>query len=365
MATIPLLDLGAEPFERGVIHGRRLAAEVRAVIETYLARFALNGLSADEARRRGAAAATMIGRRTPDYGREMEGIAQGAGLPLADIGLLNARYEISYGVFGSEIRTAAGSADGCTAFALMPEHTKSGEVTIGQNWDWLEGLRGNLAVLRVRPERRPAFLVVTQAGIAGGMMGLNQAGIGLAVNGLTTAEDGKHPSDRPFHVRVRQILESRSYEEALNQVIGEDRTCSSHFLIAHAEEEAMGIEAAPRRAHYLHPTDGIYTHANHFEVGPDDGMGMERLGANTLYRPRRLERHLRRANRPHDLATIRAGLTDHFSAPRAICRHADPEDVPARRLITVASVVLQLKSRTMHVSDGPPCDNAYQSFTLN
>ncbi|MBM3554252.1 MAG: hypothetical protein FJX47_01700 [Alphaproteobacteria bacterium] len=361
--AVPVIDLGDDPQERGLAHGRRFAKEIRDNIDIYLARFGIAGLDAPEARRRGGEWAKRITAFDAEYGAEMVGIAEGAGLPVGDIAMLNARYELAYGAFGDEDGTRKPTPDGCTTFAALPERTRSGEILIGQNWDWLEGLIGRVAVLRVKRKAKPSFVCLTQAGIAGGMIGVNDRGIGLCVNGLTTPEDGRNTEAKPFHLRVRDVLSAKTLAAALLPVTSSKRTCSTHFLIAHEDGDAIAIEAAPDRANYLNPVDGFYVHANHF-VGPTTGDGFEAQHPSTLYRAQRLERRLRQSNRPIDLGTMHELLSDHSSHPNSICAHPDPDVPEAKRTATIASVVIALKSRTLYLTDGPPCRSEYVAYPL-
>ena len=45
MNGLPVLDLGDDPYERGLVHGRALVAAIADNVETYLARFAASGLA--------------------------------------------------------------------------------------------------------------------------------------------------------------------------------------------------------------------------------------------------------------------------------------------------------------------------------
>ena len=352
-----LIDLAGDARARGRTHGEALAEEIRGNVETYLARFESGGIARDAALAEGGRWAERIARMAPEYAVEMAGIAEGAGLDMAPVGLLNARWELSYTLFARE------AAFGCTAFAALPETTRNGAMLMGQNWDWLRRLVGRTAVLRVRGGEAPDFLCITQAGIAGGMIGLNEAGIGLCCNGLTTDREGADPERKPFHVRVREILTARTFADALKAVLGSPRVCSVNMLVGHADGEALDIEAAPERAATLYPEDGLITHANHFEA-LDVTSTMERNSASTLFRARRLKRLIRQANQPVDVSLMQRLFTDHFSKPKSICAHPDDADPEPNRTTTVTSAILDLTNRILYATDGPPCANAYGAFRL-
>src|SRR4029077_18777442 len=96
------------------------------------------------------------------------------------------------------------------------------------------GGRGRTCVLQGRRKGQPSFVCLTEAGIAGGKMGLNECGIGLVENGLASSNDGSHPYRKPFHVRCREVLDAERFEEALRPVMESPRTCSGNFLIGAA-----------------------------------------------------------------------------------------------------------------------------------
>lgn len=162
MSGPPLVDITGGPRERGRVHGRALASAVRDNVETYLARFAEGGVERGAALAEGKRWAGRIAAIAPEYAAEMDGIAEGAGLDIAPVGLLNARWELSYTLFAEE------ASFGCTAFAALPERTRNGATIMGQNWDWLHRLVGRIAVLRApggksgETGETPGFLCITQ-----------------------------------------------------------------------------------------------------------------------------------------------------------------------------------------------------------
>ena len=369
-ADLPLLDLGDDPYERGLVHGRMLAAAIADNIETYLARFAASGLQPEAARREGHAWIDVTRRQNPEYAEEMRGIADGSELPLADIVMLNVRYEITFGLFLKESReadvaTVAGNADGCSTFGVLPEATASGHTILGQNWDWLAGVYGRCAVLRVRRASGPDFVCYTEAGIVGGKMGVNEYGIGLVENGLVSDHDGQNAYEKPFHMRCREVLCAASYDLALLPIVETRRVCSANFMIGHADGEIIDLETSPDAVSYHYPTEGIVTHSNHF-LDPRHGPSqMERLSPSTLYRANRLDRLLRKDAGRLDIAAFKAALADHFGAPNAICRHPNESQPAAKRTMTNAAFVIDLATRTMHVANGPPCGNDFVAYPLD
>ena len=373
MAQLTVLDLGPDPRERGKVHGREMRAEIRANYATYIERFEAGGAKQSIVLQQSDAWAAFIARDNSEYATEMEGIAAGAGVSLTEIALLNARYELAYCVFGSEAQSLNSAAtieqEGCTSFGLLGEMTSSGHTIIGQNWDWLQKVQGHVFIMRVQRSsefgvNKPDFVGFTEAGIAGCKMGVNAAGIGLCVNGLVTQRDGANGFRKPFHVRCREILDAWTFDKALLPVVQTDRCCSTNFLIGHADGEIIDIEATPDYCSYIYPENGVVTHANHLLRETRIASQFERIAPHSLYRANRLERLLRQSSVKIGIEIIHTLLSDHFSAPAAICRHADTTLPEPKRVITVAAAAIDLNARTLFVTDGPPCQSVFQAVPL-
>ncbi len=373
MTPISSLTVGDDAEERGRLHGARFTRQIEDNLETYLRRFEASGLDRAAALAEGEEWFSSIGRQNADYAEEMAGIAKASGRSEAEIALLNARYEIAFTLFGRDAtRTErereellSTGPDGCTTFGLLPEVTANGHTWLGQNWDWLEGVHGRNLVLRVRRTGKPSFICLTEAGIVGGKMGVNENGIGLVENGLASSHDGRYPFEKPFHVRCREVLDAREYDDALRPVVDSRRTCSANYVVGHADGEIIDLETSPDLVTYIHPTDGIVSHSNHF-VSPGHGQSqMEKIAPNTLYRSSRTRRLLQRTAGTITFDDMKAVTSDHFGAPNSICRHPDERHPPAKRTMTTGAVLIDLNERVMHVADGPPCTYPYVPFRID
>jgi isopenicillin-N N-acyltransferase-like protein len=191
MAELTVLDLGSDPRERGRVHGRSMRSEIRDNYATYVERFEAGGAKLSVVLEQSDAWAAFIARDNPEYAEEMAGVAEGAELSSTEVAMLNARYELAYCVFGSEAQTlnspVVQEQEGCTAFGLLPEITASGHTLIGQNWDWLQKVRGHVFTMRVKRASEPAkgkpdFVGFTEAGIVG-CMDLRQGPAAGGANG--------------------------------------------------------------------------------------------------------------------------------------------------------------------------------------
>jgi isopenicillin-N N-acyltransferase-like protein len=202
-------ELTGTPFERGLAHGETFSDEIATNLETYVQWFGHRGRDRDALVEHGQRYLDLIESQNEAYATEMEGVAEGSGYDVAEISMLNARYEAMYPANVEEYFTDDEDATfqgGCSTYAVQPEVTADGRAYLGQNWDWLPDLE-NIVIGTVRDDG-PNMVYMTEAGIVGGKTGVNEHGIGLGVNGLFSKNDGNHLDRKPFHVRCWEILDA-------------------------------------------------------------------------------------------------------------------------------------------------------------
>lgn len=373
--SLPLLRLAGDPRAIGMGHGRAAAPMIAHNLRIYFGRFADEALlSHDEVLRRAERYWPQVQSDSPEFAAMIEGIATGADRPLLEIVALNLRYELLYAEFSrigmADLGGVPAPAGDCTAFAVLPAASADGHLWIGQNWDWIPGVAGLL--LHVTRPDGLRVLSFTEAGIAGGKIGLNSAGVGLVVNGLLSNEDDWSRLGRPFHRRTWEALCSSTLDDAMDAVTAGVRSCSANFLIGKADPNGSGtavdIETAPSGVCTHTPVTGTLAHANHF-LDPD------RLGIwqpivedkrSTFHRCAQMERRLAGAasGGPIAAGTLREILRDHDGYPDSICRHTNPALPASESYETVVSVVMELHDGRMHAAPGPPCEQPYEEFTV-
>lgn len=358
--SLPVLHLAGTPYEQGRQHGAALREAIVHNLAIYFERFEREGkVARPEVLERARRYAEAIVEHNAAYFEGLRGVADGSGCDLIELVALNVRYEILYYQFGVNAM-----ADGCTAFAIDPSLSANGHLILGQNWDWIPQVRG--AILHTTDADGMEVISFTEAGIVGGKIGLNSAGLGLGVNGITSTADDWSRLSKPFHVRCYEILRSRDFQAATRIITSSDRACSTNFLIAQAPDRIVDIEAAPKQIQLLTCEDGCVVHTNHF-VEP------ERAGIEEPPNPRRQYSYNRRSRmrellsskQPLTIADTQRFLQDHNDYPYSICRHEDPSGPPAEQYKTVTAVVMDLNERRILLSDGPPCANEFQELSLD
>ncbi|MBM3470862.1 MAG: peptidase C45 [Armatimonadetes bacterium] len=373
--SLPFLRLTGGPGEIGEGHGRAAPDLVAHNLDLYFRRFAGEvSLSRDEVLRRTERYWPAVCARAPAFAEMVEGVAHGAGQPTMEVAALNLRFELFYGEFSRlgtlELGGMPAPTRECTIFALTPEASDDGHLWVGENWDWIPGVAGVLQHI-THPDGLQV-LCFTEAGIAGGKIGLNSAGIGLAVSGLISADDDWTRMGTPFHARTWEVLCSKAMDAAVGAVTRGVRACSANYLVARAGQQGEGIavdiETAPRGTCTLEPVNGILVHANHFR-------DPERLGIwqpiteewrSTFHRCARAERLLSGAAARGQISagTMMTILQDHEGHPESVCRHPNPALPEAERYQTGVSILMDLHTGCMQVAAGPPCTFPYSSYCV-
>jgi len=366
--SLPLLDLKGTWREIGRAHGEAARDRIAHNLDLYFRRFSLEGgVNRTAARRRGALYLEVIDKNVPDYAKMMRGLAEASGHDLIDIATLNARYEILYSEFSRTVMEASVKPDGCTAFAALPDSTPDSHLRIGQNWDWIPDVQGLL--LRIQLPDGLRILCFTEAGIAGGKIGLNSAGLGLAINGLMSDQDDWSRLGIPFHVRTWQILTSHTVEAALAAILSEHRSCSANFLIGHAAHDGtatvVNIETSPTSAARIDVRSRVLAHANHFLNPAPLGISQPFDDySSTHQRCNRMQRLLAQHHGHLDDARLTALLGDHDGYPQSLCVHPTTDWPEEEQFQTVFSTVINLTTRELLAASGNPCRAPFERYAF-
>jgi len=371
----PLIEVSGSARERGQQHGREARSRVARSIATYARLFAYCGIDWQGAQRLGAAYRDLIGDLDPALLAEIEGIAAGAGRRVDEILALNARTEILPPSYPGEAhpeldRIAAANAKTgvpdwgeCTAIAVRPAASATGGTLLAQNWDWLGAQRAALVLLRVRGAGGASCLTLTEAGMLA-KIGLNSRGFGVCLNILRSSDDGSR-SGVPVHVLLRALLAREGVADAVEFASGLSFGASSNVLCADASGDTAALEFSPRGLEVVRGAGAALCHTNHF-LAPAAARHQASLAPSLSTVPR-LARitALTGAHRgkfsPADLERM---LRDESDGTLSICRSPDPALAPEICIETVASVVMDLGARVMHIAPDVPSRVDYVPVAL-
>ena len=364
---IPRVRVEGTGYERGRQYGAQARGRVRRSVQAYRQVFAhYAGWDWPAVRRAAAAFEAPVAGFRPAYLEEMRGIADGAGLDLADVLAINVRTEVMYAARARQAPLASKAVQPpgeCSAFAVVQD--RPAPTLIGQNWDWLLHSAETLVLLEVRQDDGPDFVTVVEAGLLA-KAGLNAAGLGLVTNALVTDADVGTPG-LPYHVLLRAVLDCATVTEALMVLQAGERSSSANYLIAHSSGVALDVEAAPgdfTRLHPLYPEHGMLVHTNHFlspRLHPVDlSLWAMPSSAVRLQRLRAFRDGARPGDRHLTLDDFGGLLADHADYPYSVCAHPEPGVHPLEQGATIASVLMDLTAGRMWVAVGHPCRASYQ-----
>jgi isopenicillin-N N-acyltransferase-like protein len=352
MKRLPVIDISGQPADIGFAHGKALCEQLKENYSIYLNMIRANtGQSesaiVDSARR----FLPEVEKAAPELLTEMEGIAQGAGVSLETILVLNCRSELA---FPDQLATQ------CTVIGITAEKTAEGNALIAQNWDWLPAVKDNSAVFRIKPNDGPRALLLAEAGQVG-KIGFNQHGLGLVINLLVST--GVRLGT-PTHIMLRKLLWAADVAEATKMVKEAKWASSCHILIGDAKGNIIGLEASPYGVSEILPQGGMIVHTNHFcDPSMSENDLAPNLSEDTINRLDRAK-ELVTAQEKWDSAGIKQILSDHHQSPLSICRHHDPDGPQHLRMLTLVSILIDLCNRSAEVAYGQPCRTDYYPISL-
>ena len=293
---------------------------------------------------------------------EMEGIAEGAGVPFADVLAINVRTEVMFAAKARDASVTLPSVGECSAFVAIPQDGRP--VLAGQNWDWLTHAFDTTVVLEVIQDDGPRFVTAVEAGLLA-KAGFNEHGVGVGTNALVSGGDAGTPGV-PYHVLLRGMLDARNPTEALVALQRAKRSSSASYLISHRDGLGLGVEATPGGFErlLLTPPDerGLIVHTNHF-IHPqfeDADVGVWVM-PDSVFRLQRVRRALALSD-PHEAKTYEELFTDHAGHPLGVCCHPISADPLPEQGATVYSLVMDLDAMTMRFADGLPCDTGFRTI---
>lgn len=335
---------GADPRQRGEDRGRQAAVEIARAWRIYLELFEAVAVASQTRIDVAALAQRSISATrawAPELVTEMEGVAEGAGLPLWAVAALNAR---------TELLAVAGAprAGECSTVVHV------GQPTIGgQSWDWHAELADAWHVQSVCGDAL-GFTGITEYGILA-KIGINEAGVGVLLNILGHVDDGV--DGVPVHLVARKVLGSAaSFDDAV-AILSDAPVSASTVMTVVTADRAASVEVSPAGTAVLAPDEeGWLLHTNHFlDPALADGELRGRREPETYDRLRALAARLKNMNGLHSVDDLAALLAVHPDGGAEVCCHPPAVGQLGTRWATLATVVVEPASRRLMLHPGGPC----------
>lgn len=312
------------------------------------------GVSAAEALGATSGYRDFVVRHAEFLDEEIQGVAEGAGVSLAEAYVLQLRAELQ-----RHNMLAVDAPGECTTFAALGDATADGTPLIGQNADLPAFYTEIGVVVHIVPGDGPGVLMLTPAGQVS-YIGINDRGLGVFGNFLNS--DGWRLGF-PRYLLTRLALLHDTARDAAAAVRDLPRASSRNLIMLDAAGSAVDIETIPTRSALLHPDRGILAHSNHFLADAllDEERSDEDRLKNSEVRYDRM-RELLEANRGKiDATVMQRILRDRQGTPDALCIATGDETVDN---ITYASVIAEPTDGRLSVAVGPPHQNRYVRYSF-
>jgi isopenicillin-N N-acyltransferase-like protein len=351
-AYFPCIEVSGSPRERGLAQGRAVPERVARSVALYRGELAKRNVDAATQDRLARRFVPVIGDFDPDYLEEMEGIAEGANVPLEAVVTVNCRTEMMFG-FKEAAAIHEKMEDGCTGVVALPSVTAHGRLIHAHNWDWRQESADSSIVMRVRSENGPDILTLVEAG---GLArhGFNSAGVALTANFLACDRDFKQPGV-PLAILRRKILEQENLAQAARVLGNTQRSCSNNIMISQSDGEAIDLECVPDESFWIQPEGGLLAHSNHFIAPSARARVIDTyFGKNpdTLYRVTRVHDYLAARRGKIDYKDMVEALSDRYGHPDSVLRSPKPAVFDAISA-TVCMTVIDAKLGKMWIARKP------------
>jgi isopenicillin-N N-acyltransferase-like protein len=326
--------------------GRQIGEAMRPQLERMIARLRQElpaGITWEAMSRQGRLYLAHSQAAYPQFVAELEGIAEGAGLPFAEVFL-----EMCEELWERP------AWRGCTDMVARGRATADGSTLVAHTNDLDPQVEQDLVVLRVQAEDEPEFLGVSVGGL-GYSAGFNAAGISMTGNEV--ASNDIRPGV-PRLLIVRAILAATRLEEALGACLLPQRASSYNNIVADAHGEVYSMEGSATDCEPIYIEGDILAHANHYVSPPMRRFEADRNDiAGSVIRHHRAWRLLRENVGQLTPQRFQALLADHANYPGSICKHGQES-------VTAFALVIDLTRLTAWIGRGRPCETQWCEHTL-
>lgn len=289
--SVPVLRLSGTPREMGFQHGAALKAQIHFLYREYYEAMVRRLVGDTKLRAWARDVEPFI---PADYKEEMQGLAEGCGLPYEEILVVNTMVDRFQTVM-------------CSTVVASGDATKDGEVYFGRNLDFpgRNILQKMTVVLVWAPEGATQLAAVTWPGMIGVLSGMNSEGVAGAT--MLIHKGRERRPGLPYLLMYRQALAAAHAKDDVYAVISKaKRTSSNNFTVVDATGAAEVIEFDPEVVRRRPATTGSICSTNFF-VSADLRDQCVPMGKG---RYERLDGFLDRERGRIDLGLVKQALAD-------------------------------------------------------
>ncbi|MHA1585180.1 MAG: C45 family autoproteolytic acyltransferase/hydrolase [Promethearchaeota archaeon] len=323
-----------------------------------------------------------IQEKAPNQAERIRGIAKGADLSEEWIYLLIST-ELLLDTPDYEMpEHTTGVLEHCTDIGISKERSVEGETVIARNFDYAPFVIPFLHIRKNQPTGCYASIDITASPLPGTFNGLNEKGVFLATNEISTLEprqDGLAGS-----ILIQEALENcATTQEVVDYLKKIPRGSTNAWIVADANDDIRIIEYTQKTV-YERKVDkniskGWIVETNHSQIpelqkieipidavfgikSPPERVGIP-IGLSTVARYKRATEILenlgeQKISTDHLFAILSDHSTDPENRYACLCRHD-------KWMSTGASMIIRLQSKDLLLCLGNPCEKGYQNFTFD
>ncbi|MFQ5522999.1 MAG: C45 family autoproteolytic acyltransferase/hydrolase [Acidimicrobiia bacterium] len=335
-----VLEIYGEASDLGRAHGAECAALIAKYLEDRIdlctdERWGAGGLSRGQVVEAAAETLEHHERFSESLYAELTALADAAGITPAEAVVVGGFTDL-LDVLRARVATTV-TEDGCTA-VIDP---RAG--VVAQTWDMHASAGEFVVLLKLDPITGPCVVVQTTAGCLG-QIGINEAGIAIGINNLTTV--GKPGVTWPFV--VRQVLAQTDFDAAVQVVLEADLAGGHNFLLMGPDGTGVNIEATAAHRVVTQVSGEPFVHTNHCLYDATASEEVERLLMDQESSDARLE-----------VGSELAGDLEAFFANPTISRRGEGHDVA-----TCGAVIMEPRERRLRAVWGLPGEHPWETFQL-
>lgn len=360
MTDVTVVQAEGNPFRRGVMIGRALAEGHARSVDFTRRYYLRHGLAEPDLEPLLAPYLAAARRAVPRLVSQLEGIAEGSGLPFLDVFAVNA-FEELYAVLELSVEPPDGVSiarspaprpvERCTDFAVAVP----GATILAHNEQWYAGDDGGVAVIVERPDSGGEVAIVAPASIGTlPLVGMNARGGALGLMSLSGADERVGV---PRALLGRDGIEAVDRDDARRRATRPGRAGGYSYMYAFKGGDFFTLEVTAS-AHALVDTA---VHTNH---------ALDRAVAEVAAAPSRGSRsRFARAQAiigddpPLTVQDAMRALGDHAAEGQDICVHPDPTEGEEGSAIQFG-MVCDVEVGVMWLAPGQPCVTPFQELRL-
>jgi hypothetical protein len=369
--VLNLVQLNGTPRQRGQIHGEALRIKVRDNIggwkdqlgksvgenpDAYLAEFLAN-----------TDFQPAIQSWTPQLWEEVQGLAEGAGVPIDTIYAFQLPDEEWLYRRNRRMRLRAGDGEHCSSLGVLKNNGGLPSF-IAQNMDVPNYYDGYQTVLYIKHLQSQLEELVFVAAGQIALNGLNNQGVGVCVNTLMQLNSSVHGLPVAFVIRGALAQDSFAMAAAFLQAV--PHASGQNYMLG-STQEILDFECSAGKIAKFSPGGANLYHTNHPIVNDDQLFYTQLLGMlspedtqsailareNTLARFAWLEKHTQAAGAEMNITDVKRILSNTLDAPVCVERRHPFS-------ITLGCTIMEFSlPPVLHISPGPPSQTDF--FTLS